>query len=74
MLTQLANHKMVIDITVVAITATDDQYPSHELIELEIYNKNVTSNILTSLFGGSESCWGRSNAKASLTKKTNNTN
>ena len=51
-----------------------DQYPSHELIELEIYNKNVTSNILTSLFGGSESCWGRSNAKASLTKKTNNTN
>ena len=41
------------------------QYPSHDLIELDLYDSESSSYILTSLFGGSSSCWGQSNVKAS---------
>ena len=43
------------------------RHPSHELVELDIYDTNSTTDILTQLFGGNSSCWGQKNAKTSST-------
>jgi hypothetical protein len=39
------------------------QYPTHDLIELDLYDDETSGEILTALFGGNASCWGRSNVK-----------
>ena len=46
-------------------------HPSHDLIEIDIYDSNTTSDILTKLFGGSnKKCWGQSNANALINETT----
>jgi hypothetical protein len=37
------------------------QYPSHKLIELDLYDTQGSSNLMSKLFGVNASCWGKSN-------------
>ena len=45
------------------------QHPTHTLIELDLYDTEGTSKVLTSLFNANQSCWIHSNAKK--TRPTN---
>jgi hypothetical protein len=42
------------------------QYPTHDLIELDLYDSKSSVDILTALFGGNASCWGQHNAKVRI--------
>lgn len=54
------------------IRAYAREYPSHKLIEVDLYDSNTTSELMTQLFGipgenghvdgSSKSCWGHSNS------------
>jgi hypothetical protein len=46
------------------------QYPTHKLIELDLYDTEGSSKVMASLFSANETCWGQSNANKRLGKKT----
>lgn len=39
-------------------------YPSHQLLEFDLYNSAQTSELLSKLFDAKRSCWGHSNVRA----------
>lgn len=38
------------------------EYPSHKLIELDLYNQKESSHLMAQLFQSNETCWGHANA------------
>jgi hypothetical protein len=46
------------------------QYPTHKLIELDLYDTEGSSKVMATLFSANETCWGQSNANMRLGKKT----
>jgi len=40
------------------------QYPSHQLLEFDLYNGTQTSELLSQSFGTNKTCWGHSNIRA----------
>jgi len=44
------------------------QYPSHKLIELDLYDSKSTSSTLASLFRADAKCWGHSNERLTHTE------
>ena len=53
------------------------EYPSHALIELDLYDNEEASDLMAQLFQGNASCWGHANANveklANITNATNST-
>jgi hypothetical protein len=45
-------------------------YPSHKLVEFDLYNNAQTSDHLSQLFGADKTCWGHSNMKTSKSVQT----
>ena len=45
------------------------QYPTHRLIELDLYNTNQTSDIMSKLFRIPRNCWGKHNANQYLAQR-----
>jgi hypothetical protein len=46
------------------------QYPSHTLIELDLYDTPGSSTMMSKLFGVNASCWGKSNVNPKLENNT----
>ncbi|KAL3907309.1 MAG: hypothetical protein SGILL_008926 [Bacillariaceae sp.] len=49
------------------------EYPSHRLIELDLYNNDEASSILTDIFQAKSSCWGHKNKNEGLEAVKNGT-
>jgi hypothetical protein len=49
------------------------EYPSHRLIELDLYNNEETSSILSDIFQSKPSCWGHKNKNEDLEAFKNGT-
>lgn len=45
------------------------QYPSHKLIEVNLYDSEKTSTILATLFNSTKTCWKKSNSNENKTRK-----
>lgn len=43
-----------------------DMHPSHDLVELDLYNQSETSRVMARLFNASPSCWGHENKNPRL--------
>jgi hypothetical protein len=43
-----------------------NQYPTHKLIELDLYDTITTSKVMAQLFHTNETCWGQSNVNEKL--------
>ncbi|KAG7369768.1 sulfotransferase family protein [Nitzschia inconspicua] len=44
------------------------EYPSHRLIELDLYHEEETPSILADIFGSQKKCWGHKNRNEELAK------
>jgi hypothetical protein len=44
-------------------------YPSHKLIELDLYDDRGTSKVMAELFGTNQTCWGKANVNPPLLKE-----
>jgi hypothetical protein len=45
------------------------RYPSHKLIELDLYDGPGTSKVMAELFGANQTCWGKSNTNELLERE-----